>query len=147
MSTLDRIKADQLAARKARNTPEASLLTTLISECTAVGKNQGRDSTEDEVIRAVKKFMGSIDEFIVKVGDSKPDVKLKLETEKAIVKRYVPVVELMSIDDLMSIVENFISSTPDVKLGDVMSYMKTNYNGKYEGGVLSPIVKGLLAHV
>ena len=52
MTLFSQIKADQLAARKAKDGLKATLLTTLIGELTAIGKNDGnREVTDAEVSR------------------------------------------------------------------------------------------------
>ena len=48
---INQIKSDALEARKARQTNTATLLTTLYSEASMVGKNDGnRESTDAEVL-------------------------------------------------------------------------------------------------
>jgi hypothetical protein len=61
MSLIQTIKADQVQARKARSA-SASILTTLIGEAEMIGKNAGdRESTDEEVIAIIKKFIKNLD--------------------------------------------------------------------------------------
>lgn len=72
MTLIETIKVDQLAARKAliANKSDvvlnvkAPLLTTLIGEAEAVGKNAGRAPTDEEVVATVKKFVKGAEETI-----------------------------------------------------------------------------------
>ena len=64
---LAEIKAKQINARKARLST-ATLLTTLIGEAEMVGKNQGREVTDSEVLAMIKKFIKNITTFF---GNSK----------------------------------------------------------------------------
>ena len=62
---IEKIKHDQLVARKNRSTVESTLLTTLIGEADMVGKNNGnRDPFDEEVISVVKKFLKGVNETI-----------------------------------------------------------------------------------
>lgn len=142
MSTLNRIKEDQLSARKAKNSSEATLLTTLLAESVIVGKNQGRESSEEEVMAVVKKFLKNNAQYIHDIGSTKPDLKLQLETEQTILSRYVPV--QLSENELTVIVKDIITTTQTLNMGEIMKAVKASYDGKYDGKMLSSIVKSLL---
>jgi hypothetical protein len=58
---MEQIKAKQIAARKS-GSADAGLLTTLLGEAAMVGKNAGRETTDQEVVAVVKKFVKNIDE-------------------------------------------------------------------------------------
>lgn len=63
MSLLEKIKADQLQARKIKHEAMASVLTTLIGEAVSIGKNGGNRETSDaEVVALIKKFIKNIRE-------------------------------------------------------------------------------------
>lgn len=142
MNTLSNIKADQLAARKAKNTNEATLLTTLLSESVIVGKNQGRESTDEEVIAVVKKFLKNNTQYLSDIGASNPELKAKLEEEKSILSRYVPA--QMEQYQMELIVAEIITSNPTLNMGGIMKHMKANYDGQYDGKMLSSVVKAML---
>ena len=72
MSLIQTIKTAQVAARKARD-PSASLLTTLIGEAEMVGKNAGREVTDQEVVATIKKFIKGIDETLKAVASTGVD--------------------------------------------------------------------------
>ena len=66
---LNKIKADQLAARKAKDGLATALLTTLIGDAEMVGKNAGRLVTDEEVVAVIKKFIKNIDFGIASTKD------------------------------------------------------------------------------
>lgn len=142
MSTLLKIKEDQLAARKAKNTNEATLLTTLLAESVIVGKNQGRDSTDEEVIAVVKKFIKNNAQYISDIGSSNAELKMKLEEEKAILSRYIP--SQLTDEQLTHIVRDIITNDSSANMGSIMKSVKSSYEGQYDGKLLSSIVKSLL---
>ena len=52
---INQIKSDALIARKARKIDTATLLTTLYSEASMIGKNLGnRESTDQEVLQVIE---------------------------------------------------------------------------------------------
>ncbi|MFY2597200.1 GatB/YqeY domain-containing protein [Achromobacter xylosoxidans] len=69
MSILEIIRADSLAARKARDTHKATFLTTLLAEAEKIGKDKGnRVTTDDEVVGVVKKFITNLDDAVNALG-------------------------------------------------------------------------------
>lgn len=91
-SLLKQLQADQLNARKARDTFTATLLTTVMGEALKVGKDDGnRDSTDSEVIEVVKKFVKNIKQNIIDYGKAgKADAIASMEQEFTILKAYLP---------------------------------------------------------
>jgi len=133
---LEKIKKDQLQARKNRDTLKATLLTTLYSEAAMIGKNKNRESTEAEVVATIKKFISNID---FSIGHS-TDVT-KLEEEKKILVGYLPV--QLSQEEMNSVALNLIEQHGK-NLGLIMKNMKDLNEGKYDGAEFSKIVKSLL---
>ena len=137
---LNQIKSDQLAARRARDTVAASLLTTLYSEAATIGLNLGkRDSTDQEVIAVVKKFIKNIDECIAVVAD--PSTQL---AEKKILQGYLP--NQLTEQQITDIVLNILSELDDSmkNMGKVTGLLKAGYAGQYDGATASKIIKSLL---
>ena len=70
MTLIERIKEDNLAARKNRDQVRATLLTTLFSEAVSVGKNAGnRETTDAETLAVIKKFIKGIDDTLSAMKD------------------------------------------------------------------------------
>ena len=72
---LEKIKKQQLQARKEKS-PIVGALTALMSEVAIVGKNNGnRETTDEEAVKVIKKFIKGINETIDLIKDPE---KLKL---------------------------------------------------------------------
>lgn len=140
MTLLDKIRADQLQARKEGNKTKADILTTLIGEAAMVGKNAGnRDTTDDETTKVIVKFVKGI----VETQDLTRGVNLDkfnvLEAEKQILEAYLP--KQLTTDELKEIILTNFTEKPNV--GAVMAYLKANYSGLYDGKVASGLVNTL----
>ena len=139
---IDQIKADQLQARKDRDTVRASLLTTLYSEAAMIGKNDGnRATTDQEVIAVIKKFIKGIDETVAAGAQTAP----QLLVEKEILTAYLP----SQLDDaaLSVIIDGIIESqgiSGMKQMGLVMKELNANYAGQFDGKAASTIVRGKL---
>jgi len=132
-----KIKNDQIEARKNRDTLKANLLTTLMSECLAVGKKQNREPTEAECLSVLKKFIKNTSEILVL---SQSNIQAGLELQ--ILNNYLP--EQLSEARLQNMLEGFKLVHPDSKMGDYMKYLQTNHSGLYDGKVASQIIKELI---
>lgn len=140
MSTrLNQIKDAQLVARKAKQTEKATLLTTLYAEAMTVGKNQGnRDSTDQEVLAVVQKFLKNNLEFQKVANEAK---LIELQQEEAILKQFMP--KMLSEDEMIAIIDAVKATSPSMK--EIMAYFKDEYAGQYDGKMLSTLVKNALA--
>lgn len=131
MTLFEKIKTDQLHARKNRDTVGAALLTTLISETEMVGKNAGnRATSDDETIAVVKKFIKNIDETIVALQKQNQSFNIPLE-EKTILQKYLP--KQLNEIEIEEIAENFAT------MGEFMKHMKIYHNGQYDGKLASTV--------
>jgi uncharacterized protein YqeY len=140
MSIIEKIKADQLTARKARDLVAASLLTTLMSDALMVAKNDGREApTDDEVIATVRKFLKGNAEVQANVTDERLGIAIQ---EAVILDNYLP--EQMTSEALRCHVTGFIKKGP-TDMGKVMGYLKSNFAGLYDGKMASSIIKDELA--
>jgi len=142
MTLFERIKADQLASRKAHNALASSLLTTLIGEAAAIGKNAGnRDVTDAEVVALVKKFTKGMDDTLGFLGGTNPEATAVVVAEKGILAKYLPLqlTELALRHAVTSII-----ATEGNNMGKVMAALKSRYDGQYDGKMASAIVKELI---
>ena len=90
MTLIERIRADQLQARKDKDTIKVNLLTTLIGEAVSIGKNNGnRETTDAEVIALTKKFIKNLQEAIEVYTRNGVSVDAQ-RTEIGILEAYVP---------------------------------------------------------
>lgn len=145
MSLLNTIKADQLAARKARDTLKIDLLTTFLGDAVAVGKNAGRDTTEQEVVALVKKYIKNTTEVLNAFGPIEGGPVMRPLAELAILNAYLPTqfTEERLTQVVGSIKNEINASSKD--LGKVMALLKTRFEGQYDGKMASTVVKAVLA--
>lgn len=144
MTLIDKIRADQLKARKAKSEVASKLLTTLLGESLAVGKKSQREPTDAEVTAVIKQFVKKANEtldFIRDEGASKR--ALDISQEIAILTRYLP--KQMDSNSLRECTEEYIRKHDTTNMGDVMKFFKQNYDGQYDAKLLSQIVKQLLS--
>lgn len=145
MTLFAQIKADQLTARKAKQALAATLLTTLIGELTAIGKNDGnREVTDADVVKLVKKFLDGINESIKYMEAAKGEEALvMLRGEVAILTPYMP----QQMDEhVLTIAVRMILNELGVgaNMGQVMAALKAKHAGTYDGGMASKVVKACL---
>lgn len=132
---INKIKDDLTNLRKQAVDKQAiSLLTTLYSEAANVGINDGkRLSTDDEVLRVIKKFIKDIDLCLLHATDK--DSYLR---EREIIEQYLP--KQLSEDELNEIISSYITSSGKTAKADIMKYLKSAFGGKYDGKLASNII-------
>jgi uncharacterized protein len=142
---LEKLRSDQLQARKNKDVIASNLLTTLLGEIMTIGKNAGNREPEDtEIIQTVKKFLKSNAEAkdsLVKAGRNSAE----LDQEKKILEIYLPT--QLSEGQLKGIIQNYIDELSEKsmkQMGTVMGKLKSKYDGEYDGKMASSIVKSLL---
>jgi uncharacterized protein len=144
MSLLQQIKSAQLQARKDRATITANVLTTLIGEAEAIGKNAGnRETTDSEVVAIAKKFIKNIDETISLIKD--PTAHGDLLLERMAVEQFLP--KQLTADDLKFVLvelTNELNAHTLREMGKVMKVLKERYDGQYDGATASTLIKQLL---
>lgn len=133
MTLMEQIRAKQVAARKA-GAPEASLFTTLLGEAAMVGKNAGRDTTDQEVVAVVKKFIKNIDETIDALMQRGQNTH-SFMIERALLDQFLP--EQLSEYTLKKIASEYDS------MPEFMKHLKENYAGQYDGKLASQVAKAV----
>src|SRR5574343_622146 len=94
---LERIKADWIAARKARETGKATLLTTIIGGIETRAKSDGnRLPTDTDSTKVLGQFLSGINEML-KLSEEGSLKHEEARQEKLIVESYLP--QLMSEDE------------------------------------------------
>lgn len=144
MTLFEQIKADQLAARKAHNAQAALLLTTLIGEATAIGKNDGnREVTDADILALCKKFIKGMDEMLGYLAGTNPSAVAGITAEKTILGAYLP----QQMDEyVLTIAVRIILNELGVgaNMGQVMAALKTKHAGMYDAKMAATIIKGLV---
>ena len=146
MSLLAQIKQDQLAARKAKETAKAALLTTLIGEVEMVGKNDGnREVTDVEVVAMVKKFLKNVNETLKALGGIEGGIAMQYMAESQILESYLP--KQFTEDQLTNIlgsIKDEISAGPK-DMGKMLGLLKNRFDGQYDGRLASTVAKSLIS--
>ncbi len=144
---LNQIKADQLTARKTKQSLKTSLLTTLLGELETDSKaKKSTEITDEKVIAKIKKFCKSLYEVVevTSIEDKRNSMAL---IELQILESYLP--KQFTEEELKVAVANCIVSagveTSPKNMGIVMKELKSHYDGQYDGKMASQIVKQLLA--
>jgi len=140
---INQIKSDALIARKARKIDTATLLTTLYSEASMIGKNLGnRESTDQEVLQVIEKFIKNANEVKEILLKNNKDVS-HVDNEIKVLSKYLP--QKMSYNELENVIRDIVEALKDinseVQMGKVMSVLKNSYGGTYDGKMASEIVK------
>lgn len=129
---LDKIKFDQLLARKRSNTIAASLLTTVIGEAELLAKNKSGKFADEDVVALLKKFISNIETTLSVYPDN-----TNLVEEKSILTGYLPA--QLSEDELRAIIAVAKQSGAVTGKADGMKYLKQHYAGKYDGKLASSL--------
>lgn len=139
---IERIKSDLLAARKSRATVATNSLTALVGEAVMVGKNAGnRESTDDEVIATVRKFIKNLEETKRNLINHNKDTAV-CDEELAIISKYLP--QQMSSDQLKAAIADILAENAGANMGVVMKVLKEKHSGLYDGKLASEIAKQVL---
>lgn len=147
MTLLERIKGDQLAARKLKLTATAALLTTVIGEAEMIGKNDGNRATTDaEVTTTIGKFISNMDDTLRLIGDSNPAKTLEVLGEKVCLMSYMPkkLTDLELTTLVRDIYHKIKQEKEKLSVGDIMAVLKKDYANQYDGKTASALVKAEL---
>lgn len=129
------IKDDIQKAKVSGEKQKADVLSTLYAEAYRVGKDKGnRDSTNEEVVGVVKKFIKNLEETLsyLKQDDER---YIKYVNEIEILNQYLP--EQFTDDDILFI----ISGSGAKNLGEAMKYLRDNHAGQFDGKQASTTLK------
>jgi hypothetical protein len=145
MNVIEKLKQDQLQARKEKNKFLSGILTTLIGEIISVGKNNGnRETTNDEAVKVIEKFKKNAEQTCTLMSDSGADSK-EMESyieEISIYNSYLP--KQMNTEELTSLIKDIIDHDSQINMGKIMKFLKSQYAGQYDGKEASQIAKKLL---
>ena len=139
MSIISDIRTASVEARKNRS-EQASLLVTLLSEATMVGKNANRETTDDEAIAVIKKFIKTNSDTMSVITDEL--VHQSLEAEIKVLEQFLP--KQLTREELCEVIEEIVASLEKPNMGSIMKLLKDGYGGTYDGGMASKLVKDML---
>jgi uncharacterized protein YqeY len=134
MTLIEQIKQKQITARKA-GCIQANLLTTLLGEATAVGKNAGnRETTDQEVVAVVKKFIKNLDETIKALADRGQNTS-SFFAERSVLEQFLP--QQLNEASLEQIAKT------KTNMPEFMKYLKEHHAGQYDGKMASTVAKSV----
>ncbi|MBZ0204210.1 MAG: GatB/YqeY domain-containing protein [Ignavibacteria bacterium] len=135
---IEKIRKDMQDAKRNRETTKANLLSTLYGEMFTQSKS-GKEFTEDDELKIIRKFMKNADETLS--FDIAEEAKQKLLDEKKILESYLP--GQLSKDEIDTIVTKMTSEGKTIK--EIMPFFKENFSGRYDGRIVSEIVKSKIS--
>lgn len=132
---LDKIKADQLAARKSGDKANAVLLTTLLGEASPAGN---ATVTDDDVIKVIRKFIKNNTETLAAIEPTSSNAA-RLLGENITLNGYLP-----DVFDETDIKET-IAELNTQNIGQIMGACKkkATESGKiFDGALVQKVMKG-----
>jgi uncharacterized protein YqeY len=140
MTLQEQINANLKNAMLTNNTDVKAILRVLIGEL----NQKGKEHADTVVVAQVKKLIESA-KVIIASPDAGGDRVATAVSEISILEAYLP--KQLTEEDLRnSILSVVTANSYTVKdMGKVMSYLKENFAGQYDGKLASVIVKEVLA--
>jgi uncharacterized protein YqeY len=151
---LNKVKAQHLEARKARDGQVGALLSSLVAGAQLTAKNDGnRAVTDTDVIKSAKALLKSATENLALFeGRSADATGVTDPVSAAVAKREIEILSKilpsqMSDADLQTVVQETIKkvgATTMKDMGRVMAALKAEREGQYDGGQANALVKEAL---
>lgn len=139
---MEKIREAMLTARKGTDTVARNLLITLYSEAQAVGKNKRNgDTTDEEVVSMVKKFITNLEETVRLLTARNQDAHAQTH-ELEILRTFLP--RQMTEQELCEVVQAMVSAHAGANMGQIMAQLKAAHAGTYDGKMASQVVKSVL---
>jgi len=133
MSIVNQIREKSIQARKAKDNEAASLLVTLLSEVSMVGKNSNRETTDAEAVAVVRKFINNNRETLgvaLKLDQARANALVR---ENQILEQFMP--RQLGEYELKAI------AVGRSNMPDFMKYLKEHFNGQYDGKLAAQVAK------
>jgi uncharacterized protein YqeY len=146
MSLITQIRADWTNARKAREADKATFLGTIVGEIESKGKRaEGGPLTDAEVLAHLKKTLNSVIETAGHLANAtgRETEVAKNAAERVILEAYIP--QQMTEEEIEAYAK--LKAAEGLNLGQIMSALKADHPGLYDGKSASAVVKGVLAEV
>lgn len=144
---IEKIKADILVARKAKEKGKVTLLSTVLGEIVnqtnSPNTNPKNLPIEEMAIQVINKFIKNNKETIKILRDKcKTSLVVVPETENLILSDYLP--KQMSEWELKATIQDIITEqelTSPKQMGLIMKTLKEHHNGLYDGKLASQLAK------
>ncbi len=139
------LSADLTAAMKARDMTRVYVLRGLITAVKNLKvERRGAALTEADLVQLVRRELRQreeAEEFAVKAGRS--DVVEQNRAERRLLDAYVPA--QLKGDELEGVVRDIVRSLPNPAIGAVMTALREQHAGRFDGKQASEIAKRVLA--
>lgn len=154
---LNRIRDAALAARKAAHqapdevskageAARAAFLVTLAAEAARKGKDAGnRESTDDEVLSVVKKFLDNASLTLKALGDKAPEQRARVEAEIALLKGYMPTqADVDTVKQAVADIVDGLAERSPKQMGVVMGQLTARFGAALDKATASALVRDAL---
>lgn len=131
MSLFDKLKEDRIAAFKAKETIKRDLLGVLLGE----SSKESKEPDDIKIIATIRKFIKGCDEIISLDPLSTNGTVASIE--KDILESYLP--KQLTDSEIKDIINSNFIDKSKISIGEVMRFFKDNYEGCYNGSVVSKI--------
>lgn len=125
---LQKIKQDQLVARKNRDQRIVTILSTVIGEMETIATRDRSEITDEQVTRNIDKAIDAIKQRIEARGET-ADLLFEME----LLQSYVP--RKLTEDEIRTIKQEIGATSAK----ELMPYLKQHYAGMYDGKVASMV--------
>jgi uncharacterized protein YqeY len=140
---LELLKADKLAAFKAKDKVKTLLLSTLIGDLEKISKDKGNNVVDNtRVINLIGKFVKGANEVLTyaEAGTAQYE-KAKAEIE--ILSAYLPKV-LTREETKAAITNAMVAIVVEANMKNIMKYLKEEYGNRLDGKLASGMIKEAL---
>jgi uncharacterized protein YqeY len=137
MNLFEQIKQQRDIARKERNQVTLTLLSTLIGEIET--KHRSNDKNYSDLIQASQKVIKQTIDSCKEMYELKKDDKFL--NEISVLEKLLP--KSLEDDEIKVIINDIKEKILDIKIltKEVMSYLKTNYFGRYDSTKVLQFIK------
>lgn len=137
MNLFEQIKQQRDIARKERNQVTLTLLSTLIGEIET--KHRSNDKNYSDLIQASQKVIKQTIDSCKEMYELKKDDKFL--NEISVLEKLLP--KSLEDDEIKVIINDIKEKILDIKMltKEVMSYLKTNYFGRYDSTKVLQFIK------
>jgi len=160
MSLFDKIRQDREKARviiyskdiegaeelKALEKIKYDCTTLLLGEVDTISKNINGDMSDNDILSICKKYLKSLDATLSAINDLNAeniDTIQRITIEKDYINKLLP--DQLNRGELIEIIDSFIVNNEVINIGTIMSYLKKNYDNRYNGKIASSIIRDIIS--
>lgn len=141
---LEQLRADMVAAMKAKDKPRKEAISSLVAAVKKVAIDEGhRDDIQAELVdRVILKEMKTVKEQIDTCPDSRADLKAEYQFRYDVIASYAP--KQMSAEEVEQYIrEKFAEVVATKNKGQIMKAVMADMKGKADGKVINQVVAEL----